>query len=402
VTNFYFEIENPDDDELDGEGNVITKGLRKNGVSKENRKQPIVQMGLFIDDNGIPIAIETFSGNTLDHLTLRGALAKNIDDIDFPRFVMVGDRGICTYQNLLRLLDAGNGFIAAKSLLKSTASEREWAYSEDGYEYDGENFKYKSRIVNKKVKDENGVIRMISEKVVVYWSRNFENRAMAENKSFLEFIKKLMESPSNFRVTAVQAKSIRKFLSKDIVNEKTGEVFYASELRAVIDLEKVEQFKKNMGYYQIITSELQMDAKEIIDKYHGLSRIEDQFRIMKSTLSTRPVFLSNPDHINAHLLICMIALIMLRVIQNRIVDSLLVPSAKDKKVTWTAGLSAERIQAALNKWQVEKMPDDFYRFHNTNDPDLKLILDAFNVKIPHKMFQRGELKSIKTDTKIFI
>ena len=170
----------------------------------------------------------------------------------------------------------------------------------------------------------------------------------------------------------------------------------------MIDTEKIDNFKKNMGYYQIVTSELTMDSKEVIDKYHGLSRIEEQFRIMKGDLNTRPIFLSNPEHIEAHLLICMISLILLRIIQNRIVDSGFAPSAKDKKLNWTAGLSAERIQTALNNWQVEKMPNDYFRFLNTNDTDLKLILNAFNINIPCKMFRRGELKTIKTVTKIFI
>ena len=89
VTNFYFEIPGPDDDVSDGDGNVIEKGLRKMGVCKEERKLPIVQMGLFMDDGGIPIAIESFPGNTLDHLTLRPALEKNIDGLEFSRFILM-------------------------------------------------------------------------------------------------------------------------------------------------------------------------------------------------------------------------------------------------------------------------------------------------------------------------
>jgi transposase len=402
VTNFYFEIERPDDDELDEYGEIIEKGLRKMGVSKEKRKKPIVQMGLFMDDRGIPIAVEEFPGNTLDHLTLRDALKKNIDDVDFSRFIMIGDRGICIYPNLLRLLDTGNGYIVAKSLLKSKKTERDWAYGEDGYIYEGDGFKYKSRIVSKKVVDENGVSRLIPEKVVVYWSRSFEKRSIAENKSFLEFLARLMESPANFRVTATQAKSIRPFFRKKVVNDKTGEVFNSSDLKLLVDKEKVENFKMGMGYYQIVTSELEMDAKKVIDKYHGLSRIEDQFRIMKGTLNTRPIFLSNPEHISAHLLICMIALIMMRIIQNRIVDSGLAPSPVDKNVNWTSGLSSDRIQKALNKWQLEKMPNDFFRFLNIDDPDLKIILDSFGIRIPYKMYRRIELKNIKTGTKIFM
>jgi len=402
VTNFYFEIERPDDDELDDDGEVLEKGLRKMGVCKEERKLPIVQMGLFMDDKGIPIAIESFPGNTLDHLTLRSALQKNIDDIDFSRFILIGDRGVCVYPNLLHLVDSGNGYIVAKSLLKSKAAERKWAYDEDGYVYEGTDFKYKSRVVDRKVTDDNGTERTISERVVVYWSEKFQKRQLRENKSFLDFIEKLIESPANFRVTSTQAKSIRKYLRKEVVNEKTGEILNSSELKAMLDIDKVNRFKEDMGYYQIVTSELTMEPKEVIDKYHGLSRIEDQFRVMKGDLSTRPVFVRNREHIKAHLLICLIALIVMRIIQNRIVDSGLLPSAKDKEVNWTAGLSAERVQDALCKWQVEQMPGDYFRFLNIDDPDLKIILDAFDITIPCKMYQRAELKSIKTGTRIFM
>jgi transposase len=402
VTNFYFEIENPDDDVLDEEGNVLEKGLRKMGVSKESRKQPIVQMGLFLDDNGVPIAMESFPGNTLDHLTMLDALKKNIDGLDYSRFIMIGDRGICTYPNLLHILDSGNGYIIAKSLLKSKADEREWTYAEDGYEYKDAAFKYKSRILSRKATDENGAPRIINEKVVVYWSENFEKRSIAENKSFLEFIAKLIESPANFRITATQAKSLRKFFRKEIVNDKTGEVFNSADLKVLLDMDRIKQFRESMGYYQIVTSELELHPLEVIDKYHGLSRIEEQFRIMKGDLSTRPFFVSTPEHIDAHMLICLIALIVMRIIQNKVALSGFVPSAADRKVTWTAGLSAERIQTALNKWMVDKMPNDYYRFLNIDDPDIRLILDAFNINIPYKMYRRGELKSIKTAMKIFM
>ena len=250
VTNFYFEIGEPDDDELDKAGEVSKKGLRKMGVSKENRKQPIVQTGLFMDDKGIPIALESFPGNTLDHLTVLDALKNNIDGLDYSRFIMIGDRGICTYPNLLHLVDAGNGYIVAKSLLKSTAKEKQWAYEEDGYEYKGKDFKCKSRVVSKKVKDEHGSLRTINEKVVVYWSENFFKRAIAENKSFFEFVEKLIESPSDFRVTATQAKSLRKFFRKEIVNDKTGEVFNSADLKVLLDIDKVDQYRESMGFYQ--------------------------------------------------------------------------------------------------------------------------------------------------------
>jgi len=285
----------------------------------------------------------------------------------------------------------------AKSLLKSNSQEREWAYSDDGFTVQSPEFKHKSRIVRKTVKDENEENREITEKVVVYWSKNFADRSIKENKSFLEFLDRLMETPENFRITSTQAKSLRQFTDKNMINEKTGEIINSRELRAIIDKNKVDAYKRSFGYYQLVTSELKMDDKEIIEKYHGLSQIENQFRIMKGDLSTRPLFVRNPDHIKAHLLICMIALTVMRIIQNRIVKSGVVPSAAQKEVCWTMGLSGERIQRALNKWQVDLMPGDLYRFMNVNDPDLKLILDAFEIKIPPKYYRRAELKQLKTN-----
>lgn len=400
VTNFYFEIEEPDDDTLDNEGNLIVKGQRKMGVCKEERKLPIVQMGLFMDDNGIPIAVESFPGNTLDHLTLRPALKKNIDGLDFSRFIMIADRGICNYMNLLHVLDAGNGYIVSKSLLKSTKKEQEWTYSDDGYISTSDDFKYKSRIVKRTHKDENGQSRTIEEKVVVYWSRKFQARCERENKKFLDFLKKLEETPENFRITALQSKNLRKFFKKDCVNQRTGEVMNSSDIKAFIDFDKVKEYRKSMGYYQIVTSELTMNPLEVIDKYHGLTQIEDQFRVMKGDLDTRPFYVRTPEHVDAHMLLCMISLILLRLIQKRIIGSGLINV--NAGAYWSSGLSGERIQKALNKWKVDLLPGDLYRFMDVEDPDLKLILDAFDIKIPAKLYRRAELKTIKTDIRIFI
>ncbi len=399
VTNFYFEIENPDDDVYDDSGNILVKGQRKMGVSKEERHQPIVQMGMFMDDDGIPIAIESFPGNTLDHLTLRPAIKKTIDNMGFSRFILIADRGICNYMNLLHLLDAGNGYIVSKSLAKSTRKEQAWVYDDKDYITVSPDFKYKSHVVKRTVKDENGNCRNIEELVVVYWSKKFEIRCIRENKKFLNFLKKLEEEPSNFRITALQSKSLRRFMKKEYVNTKTGEAINSSDIKSFIDFDKVNEYKKSMGYYQIVTSELTMQPQEVIDKYHGLTQIEDQFRVMKGELETRPMYVHTPEHINGHLLTCMIALILIRIIQKKIRDSALLPHTD---VNWNVGLSGERIQNALNKWKVDTMPGDLYRFMDTDDSDLSLILKAFKIEIPAKLYRRAELKAIKTGITIFI
>ena len=399
VTNFYLEErENILDDEEGG----MERAWQKMEGYKEEKRLPLVQMGLFMDNCGIPVAIESFPGDTPDYLTLRPALEKNIDRLDLTRFILIGDRGMCSYPNLVHILDAGNGYIISGNLLKSTREERQWAYGEEDYQVVSEDFKYKSRIVSKMVYDERGNGRFIQEKEVVYWNRKFKKRCEAENKSSLELLEKLEEPAANFHVSSAQIKGIRKFMSKDWKNKKSGETLASETLKQLIDYERVREFKKGIGYCRIVTSELDMDPLDVIDNYHGLTRIEDQFRVMKGVMDTRSLFVRTPEHVDGHLLTCLIALVALRIIQTRVVQHERSLGMGNEKRYWSYGLSGERVQRALNKWKVDKLPGDLYRFHDTDDPDLKRILDAFAIELPIKLFRRAELKRIKTNTKIFI
>lgn len=392
VTNFYFEIEDPDDDIED------EKGIRKMGVSKEERKLPIVQMGLFMDDNGLPISVEMFPGNTLDHQTVTEALKSSIDDMRYERFIFVGDRGMTNYPNLLHITSLGNGYIVSKSIFKSTKKDKEWLIDDNGYISTSNDFKYKSRIIHKKVKDEFGNIKEITEKEVVFWSKKFEARQKHENKSFLEFIEKLKKSPESFRISKSQTKELKKFLKSDVVNIDTGETLNSHKLKAMLDMDKINSFNSLMGYYKIVTSEINMSDTEVIDKYHGLSQIEDQFRIMKGDLNTRPIFVRTKEHINAHLIICFISLLILRIIQYKIKQ--LPNFSNDNNKYWQEGMSAEKIIKALNKWTIDKMNDEYFRFNNIDDEDLATILKAFNINIPSKLYKRAELRNLKINIKI--
>ena len=399
VTNFFFETERPDDDMVDEEGNVVEKGLRKMGVSKENRKQPIVQMGLFLDDNGIPISIEMFPGNTLDHLTLRDAMRNTVNMLKLNRFILVADRGMYSGTNMCHVLNQGDGYIVSKSLKKSTKNDREWTLKQEDYIQVSPDFKYKSRIVKRSVTDEDGSKRHIQEKVVVYWSQAYYKRELHENKSFIDFVEKLKKNPNGFRVTAAQSRSLRKFLKKELMDKKTGEILDGNQLVAMIDEEKLSEFNDIMGYYQIVSSELDMPDLEIIDKYHGLTRIEDQFREMKGTLETRPIFVRTPEHIQAHLMICFMALTIIRVIQYKIGNSL-ADSTFEKK-NWSYALPGRRLSEALLNWQVNQLSDIYFQFLNVSQPDLSVLLSAFNLSIPKRLFTPGDLRSLKSSVKIF-
>ena len=346
-----------------------------------------------MDDSGLPISYEIFPGNTLDHLTVRDSLKSTVDNMNFKRFIFVGDRGMCSYTNLAHILRLGNGYVVSKSIAKSKASEKQWIFDDAGYTVESPNFKYKSRVVTHEITDEDGNRQSISEKVVVYWDRRFYERQLYENKSFLDFLDKLIQTPDSFRVTATQSKGVRKFLKKDYLDLETGELLDSTKLRTIIDPDKVAAYKKELGYYQIVSSEIQLSEKEIIDIYHGLSRIEDQFRVLKGDLSTRPVFVTTKEHIDAHLAICTIALIVMRIIQLRIAAiSSEIPANK----LWSYGISADRVRSALNDWTVDAFPDGLFRFNNLDSPDLKLILDAFHVNIPAKLYKMKELKALKS------
>ena len=354
VTNFFFETPRPDPDTTDADGNVVEKGLRKMGVSKENRRQPIVQLGLFLDDEGIPISFGMFPGNTLDHHTLRPAMKETVDSLGLKRFVLVADRGMYSGTNMCHVTDAGNGYIVAKSLRKSTRKEVEWAISPLGYDSPDADFRCKSRTVERTVKlvekDKDGkdvtVTRKFKEKVVVYWSKAFYERELHENASFLSFD------------------------------------------------EKLSAFNELFGYYQIVTSELDMPDREVIDKYHGLTQIEDLFREMKSTLETRPIYVRTREHIEAHLMVCFIALTMMRLIQRKTKASLGAEFGKD--LDWTYGIPGARLASALREWQVTELPGDYYQMLNASDGDIVTLFKAFGIDVPAKIYTKGDLRELKS------
>ena len=397
VTNFYFEIDYPDEDTM-GLFDVVHTGLRKKGVSKENSNNPIIQMGLFMDDNGIPISFEMFSGNTLDQATFRPAISKTVDNYDISKFILVADRGIMSFKNIAHLLSKGNGFIISKSIKKSQKKDKEWILNQNGYIDFSDDFKYKSKVVTRTIEDEAGEKKAITYKMISYWSRKFYEKEAREHSSFLKFIEELRENPNRFRITNSQLRFIKKIMKKDVMNIKTGEIIRSSDLIALIDEEKVEEFTKYYGYYQIVTSELEMDDLEVINKYRGLSKIEDQFKTLKSNINIRPFFVSSPQHIDAHLIVCMIALTILKLIQYKMVKEKaykVIERNKGKEVEIFKSLSVERIITALNKWQIEELVENHYRFNNIKNTDLNLIFKTFKIQLEPKLYNLKELKSLK-------
>ena len=395
VTNFFFETEEPDEDTVLQDG-TVEAGIRKKGVSKEHRETPIVQMGLLMDEQGIPISIECFPGNTLDHQNLATSFSNSVDSVTASdsRFVYVCDKGIGKGESIVYAISNGIGYLTSRTVRGSSNEEKKWITDPEGYTVVSENFKYKTRTVKKTATAPDGTKLEYSEKILTYWSKKHHAREVAEKKSFYDFVQKYLEDPKSFRISSTQIPLVKKYMKKDVVNKQTGELLKSSDLAAIIDVDKLKLDHDLMGYYTLVTSEINMDDQQMIDTYSNLVEIEDQFRVMKSTLDTRPVFVRTKGHIIAHLTLCTIALILVRLIQKQVRSK--HPESADKDLLFSSGLSADRIQTALNKWKLEILGDTYYRFCDTDDPDLALILDSFNINIPKKCFKIGEIKQLKS------
>lgn len=391
VTNYFFEIEQNDDDAFDEHGVLIKKGLRKKGVCKNNRKTPIVQMGMFLDEHGIPVSYHLFPGNTLDQATLRPAMKKTIDQYNLKKIIIVADRGLTSNKNLAHIKDQAHGYVFSKSIKKCAKLERTWVLDQEGYSSNKEgSFKVKSKIVTKKIKDENGKEVEVKEKVICYWSKKFYMRELKENESFLATLQKYIDQPSSIKS---EKGKLKKFIDETAVDGETGEILNPRTLRS-INMAKAQEFNDLMGYYMIVTSEIDRPDEEIIDTYRGLTRIEDSFRIIKSDLKARPIYVSLEEHINAHFLVCFIALVMMRLIQNKIVEA--TGASTKSAFDWEAGLSAKRIQTALKEYSAIEIPQGYFLTTKATE-DLKTITRALGIEKDLRIPTLSELKQYRFD-----
>lgn len=313
VTNYYFEVDDPD-----GEG-----GLRQRGMSKEHRRSPIVQMGLLQDSEGIPIGYRLFPGNTPDPLTMLDVLSEMKRDYGQDRVVVVGDKGNNCSANIAALAAKGDGFVYSQSVRgsKSDAELKAWVLSDEGYACtagpDGHvTYKVKSRQGVKAVTVEgpDGRKRKVDVEVkyVAFWSEKYARRARKERQATVEKARRLVASPGAY--AAATHFGAAKYVRGLAVDGKTGELLEAASALE-LDEERLAADEACDGYYLIVTSETEMDDDAVIEAYRGLWRIEESFKVTKSDLETRPVYVSRQEHIEAHFLTCYVALCILRVIQ---------------------------------------------------------------------------------------
>ena len=410
VTNYYFETMYGDDDvyELDenneiikdekGKPIIVKKGFRKKGVSKENSKGPIVQMGLFIDNNGIPVSHKLFPGNTQDKTTFKNVLENDVNEMNLGKIVIVADNGMNTQENKYLITDKENGYIVSKSVKKSWTKLSDWALENNNYNEIRNSsgtvvFKYKSRIneIELTYKDVDGTksTKTIKEKEIIYWSKKHYEKEVNQNKKFIEYLEACKENPDKLKDK--QRKS-QEFIDVIDIDTKTGEVIKTKKVVVFLE-EKLKKYKETLGFYSIVTSEIVEDDKEIINRYHGLSRIEDSFRIIKSDLEGRPIYVWTEEHIKAHFLICFIALTIIRIIQYKILKY-------ENKSTlnvdgWEQGITAEKLKEELNDFEADKFDYNSYKLREPTENIKKLLNIYQNEKFNFLLPSNNEIMTLK-------
>lgn len=389
-TNYYFEISYNDEDLIDEEGNILEKGYRKKGPSKEHRPEPIISMGLLMDKKGIPLSYNLFPGNESEKTTLRPALKETKRNFGIDRVITVADRGLNTSDNTVFIAGKNDdnhtnhdGYIFGQSVRGADQEFKNWVLKQDDYKTDKFieedieiSFKHKSRIYAKTIQIKRNGERTnkteIYQKQMVYYSEKYARKQKKDRELVIAKANDLIKNPGRYtRATSV---GVGGYINNYDYDKKTGEII-AKELS--LNTEKIQEEEKLDGYYSIVTSELNMSDKEIRDAYKGLWKIEESFKITKSTLEARPVYVWTKEHIEAHFLTCFVSLVILRLLEHK----------TERKY------SSKKIINSLKQYNCSNLKYDIYYF-NYRDEIIKTIEKIFNVNLNNKYNKLSEIKKI--------
>lgn len=398
-TNYYFEIEYDDEDIKDNNGEIIKKGIRKRGPEKNHRPDPIVEMGLLLDSQGIPMSYNIFPGNTSEKETLIPEIKNIKRRHDINKIVVVADRGLNCSDNMIGLaginLDKENrdGYIYGQSIRGADEEFKNWVLKDDYktdiiIDEDGNEikFKHKSRVYPKKMyitRDDQGLTKngnkkkqsiTVDQKQMVYYSQKYADKQKRDRQMIIEKAKDLIKNPGAYtRATSYGAAG---YINNIKFDKETGIISTDSELS--INQSKIEEEEKLDGYYSIVTSEENLSDLELRNIYKGLSKIEESFKITKSEFDARPINVRLEDHIDAHFLICFISLVIIRLLQyntnNKYSIKKILERIKNFKCTHIAGNTYKFIGYKPEiKYLNEKLQLDMNKKYNKREKIKKIL-----------------------------
>lgn len=412
-TNYYFEIDYNDIDLVDEEGNIIEKGYRKRGPEKNHRPDPIVELGLLMDSNGIPLSYDLFPGNESEKTSLRPIIKRTKSNFNIDKVIVVADRGLNTSDNTFFLAGKNDdkcknndGYVYGQSVRGADQEFKEWILNQDDYindycyDSDGNQvmyramflnedgslnhyekkpliFKHKSRIYAKKVtikKDnERKVKTIIYQKQMVYYSQNYAEKQKRDRQMMIDKANDLIKHPTKYnKATSYGAAG---YINNIKFNKKSGEIIEGLDLS--INQDKIREEEKYDGYYSIVTSELDMSDHKMREVYKGLSKIEESFKITKSNFESRPVYVWTTEHIEAHFLTCFVSLVIIRLLEQKLNHK----------------YSVDKIIDSLKKYNCSYLDENYYLFDFRNEI-IEHLEYIFNIDLSNKILSRKKIKKL--------
>jgi transposase len=396
VTNYYWEIDKEDE-------------LRKRGVSKEHRPEPIVQMGLFMDNSGLPVTYGLFPGNTNDVSTMRPMMQDLTASLENRNLVYVADKGMMSGMNIAQIILDHNGYVISSSVRKADAGMTDYILDQQGYtELHGGSFKYKSRLVPYSIYvDTAGGKKKqvrINERQIVFWSEDYWKKARHDRDAA---VAKAMSRARFGENTVLNNHGGNRFIKKGIFDPQTGREIENPEFSFALDQQLLDDEEELDGYYLIRSNVVGLQEGgesfghpsrwhpkdnlfelnrpvtdlDIIEMYHGLWRIEESFKITKSHLRTRPAFVHRKDSIEAHFLSCFVALLLLRLLEKR-------TAGKIPMETMVKSLRAAHLVQLEDGTSVNAYCDNV----------IEAIGQALDLDLTKKYYTKGDLKTLRGKT----
>jgi len=370
-TNYYFEIEAEDD-------------FRKYGVSKEHRPNPIVQMGLFMDADGIPLAFSVFDGNQNEQPSMSPLEQKIIKDFDASDFIVCTDAGLSSTANRKFNSIQGRGYVTTQSIKKLKGFLQDFCLDDDGWYLPGSSKKYRLSELDEEA-DYDKVFykdRWINEDhleqhLIVTYSIKYHNYQRTIRDCQVERAKKFVESPS--KLTKNRAHDPKRFIEQGHCT-LDGEA--ASKTITSLNQAQIDNEEKYDGLYAVCTN-LEYDVAGIIKINQKRWEIEECFRIMKTEFKARPIYLSRKDRITAHFTTCFTALVIYRILEQKL---------KEK-------YTCEELINAIRSMDMMIAPGEGYIPTYTRTDITDALHDAFGFRTDYQITSQKNMRKILNQTK---
>ena len=374
-TNYYFEAEQDDD-------------FRKYGKSKENRPNPIVTMGLFMDADGIPLAFDIFPGSQNEQTTLKPLEAKVIRDFGCSEFIFCSDAGLGSKSNRHYNSFGNRSYVITQSLKKMKAEDKETALTPKQFRKLGED-----RFIDISTIDESDpdvyetvyykeipvVTGDMDETVIVTYSPKYKAYQKRIREQQVSRAQKMIDQPGRKRRGKNQNDPAR--FVKQVSVTDDGEI--AEKKVYALDMDRIAEEEKYDGFYAVITN-LEGDVGEILKINRQRWEIEENFRIMKTDFEARPVYVRREDRIRAHFLICYISLLLYRLLEKKL----------------SGKYTCEEILAALRSMQMTLLSRDSGYIPSYKRTDLTDDLHkTFGFHTDYEFISKSSMRSIIKYTK---